>query len=210
MYNRREVIKKTRATFILGELYQAYLSSLMIYSAAKDDDKFHNALAEVLIQIGLICSSLKIKSPCSFPGDVKEANRTIKNFFLDVQQIANSIEQNFNKELGMVFLFSAFSSAGNQFHNMVNKKLASEQHESLINLGLEIGLTENDVKDYISSPAKNRDSIIEKICVAIAKNVHPRFFEKDKENRSKLVFRGLIRGIPWIGDGLDALIFGKK
>ena len=29
-------------------------------------------------------------------------------------------------------------------------------------------------------------------------------------SRAVLAFRGFIRGIPWIGQGIDALIFGKE
>ena len=34
--------------------------------------------------------------------------------------------------------------------------------------------------------------------------------EKEKDIKIKLIFRGLIRGIPYIGHAIDALIFGKQ
>lgn len=44
---------------------------------------------------------------------------------------------------------------------------------------------------------------------AVVNAISPPITESHQENRIKIVFRGFLKGIPWIGIGIDAIFFGK-
>ena len=213
MISEHEIPDLVRATFLLGRLYQSHLSLLMIFDQAKEDAKYVSGLSDVLIQVNSMCSQLGIASPCRVPVDAADAQRTIRNFFSDVQSMADALKKKYSHEIGAILLFASSAEAHRYFHDKVEGDLLSQQVESLTALGSEVGLSQREVEAYLEDPEGQQDSLVDSICTILRGCVQPRLFisysHEDSKFASSFVARLVAASIPHFQDKKD-IGFGEE
>ena len=70
-------------------------------------------------------------------------------------------------------------------------------------------------RTYKQQKVKGGDSVVltdyteKDLLEAIIGSIIPPTIKSNQERRIKIVIRGFLKGIPWVGPGFDALIFGK-
>jgi hypothetical protein len=166
--NRDKVKETIEAVFLLGQLFQAYVSMLMVYRAANRNERFTKTLPDLILHIQSLCSTLGVKSPCKMPANNDDASKMLKNFFLMGGQLANDLKQACGKTVGATFLFASSSLAHCEIGDSVDDNLRKSQIESLNALGFKIGLSPEDVKTYLGHPDVHRESLIKKIIDYVA------------------------------------------
>lgn len=73
----------------------------------------------------------------------------------------------------------------------------------------------DEERTYKQQKVKGGDSVVltdytdMDLLEAVIRSIIPPTIKSNQERRIKTVIRGFLKGIPWVGPGFDALIFGK-